>query len=68
MKVESIGGTKNKMAVSEATGSTKGTFRKEGCDFATGSLKQGAAARRKLNDLSAGGDAKQQNPKTNAKH
>jgi len=59
VKLESIGGTENKVAVGETGGSAEGALREEGCDFTAGSSEQSAAASRKLQNLSAGGNAKQ---------
>jgi hypothetical protein len=39
MKLESIGGSKNKMAVSESGGSTESALWEEGCNFTAGSAE-----------------------------
>ena len=68
VKLEGIGGTENKVPVGETGGSTEGAFWEEGCDFTAGSAEQGAAASRKLKNLSAGRNAKKQDTEPNTQH
>jgi hypothetical protein len=68
MEFESVGGPKYKMAVSESGGSTESALWEEGSDFTACSTQQGAAATRKLKDLSADGNAKQQDAQANTEH
>jgi hypothetical protein len=56
------------MAVSESGGSTESALWEEGSDFTACSTQQRAAATRKLKDLSADGNAKQQDAQANTEH
>ena len=68
MKLKATGCAKNKMAISEAGRSTERTVWEEGCDLTAGSAEQGAAAPRKLQNLSAYGEAQQQHAEANTEH
>ena len=56
------------MAISEARRSTERIVWEEGCDLTAGSAEQGTAAPRKLQNLSAYGDAQQQHAEANTEH